>query len=585
VLLSAEVVVTAVIRIRTLAAGLGVALVLTGLGAPSVPDGSASAWPGGINLDSATIPQLERAMDAGTLSSVALTSFYLHRIGQLNPLLHAVITVNPDALALARASDAARRSGHVRSPIEGIPVLLKDNIGTGDREPTTAGSLALANAKSPDAFLVTKLRAAGAVIIGKTNLSEWANFRSTQSTSGWSAVGGVVSNPYALDHNACGSSSGSAAAAAADLATVTVGTETDGSIVCPSSANGDVGLKPSIGVVSRTGIVPISQEQDTAGPITRNVTDTAVLLGVLQGMDPADPATAAAQGHTFSDYTKFLNAGALRGARLGIWRQGNEGLNNETDAIFGNAVSELRALGATVVDPVVPPGLNDIGGPEFTAGLCEFKHDINAYLAALPGSHPADLAGLIAFDNANAAREMPFFGQEIFQMAQATQPGSATCVTARQQATSLAQNSINALIKADHLDAIVAVTGSPAWETDLVLGDHFIIGTSTPAAVAGYPDITVPAGSAFDLPVGISFMGPRWSEPEMIALAYSFEQGTHARHAPRFLRTTPTTDGLNPRPPGSPGTGQVSAPDAGPRTQPVPPGDTVTTRAPYGRRF
>ncbi|MBV9445665.1 MAG: amidase [Streptosporangiaceae bacterium] len=564
---------------------LGVALALAGFGASPAPAGSASAWPAGINPDSATIPQLEHAMDAGTLSSVALTDFYLHRIGQLNPLLHAVITVNPDALALARASDAARRSGHVRSPLEGIPVLLKDNIGTGDREPTTAGSLALVNAKSPDAFLVTKLRAAGAVILGKTNLSEWANFRSTQSTSGWSAVGGVVNNPYALDHNACGSSSGSAAAAAADLATVTVGTETDGSIVCPSSANGDVGLKPSVGVISRTGIVPISHEQDTAGPITRNVTDAAVLLGVLQGMDPADPATAAAQGHTFSDYTRFLNADALRGARLGIWRAGNEGLNSDTDTIFSNAVGELRSLGATVVDPVVPPGLNDIGGPENTALQCEFKHDINAYLAALPGSHPADLAGLIAFDNANAAREMPFFGQEIFQMAQATQPGSTACVTARQQATALAQNSINALIKGDHLDAIVAVTGSPAWQTDLVLGDHGIIGTSTPAAVAGYPDITVPAGSAFDLPVGISFMGPQWSEPEMIALAYSFEQGTHARHAPRFLPTTPTTDGVNPRPPGSPGTGQVTAPDGGTGTPSLPPASTVVTRTPYGRLF
>jgi len=596
VFLSAQVVIV-VNRIRTLAsAALGVALALGGVAASSAtarsaPTGSASSWPAGINLDSATIPQLEHAMNAGTLSSVTLTNFYLHRIAQLNPELHAVLTVNPDALASARASDAARRSGHVRSPMEGIPVLLKDNIGTAG-EPTTAGSLALVNAKSPDAFIVTKLRAAGAVILGKTNLSEWANFRSTQSTSGWSGVGGVVNNPYALDRNACGSSSGSAAAAAADLATVTVGTETDGSIVCPSSANGDVGLKPSIGVVSRTGIVPISHEQDTAGPITRNVTDTAVLLGVLQGSDPADPATAAAQGHTYSDYTKFLNAGALKGARIGIWREGNEGLNTQTDAIFNNAVSELSSLGATVVDPVVPPGLNDIGGPEFTALLCEFKQDINSYLAALPGSHPADLAGLIAFNNANAAREMPFFGQEIFTMAQATQPGSADCVTARQQATSLAQNSINALIKADKLDAIVAVTGNPAWPTDLVLGDHDLIGTSTPAAVAGYPDITVPAGSSFDLPVGISFMGPQWSEPEMIALAYSFEQGTHARRAPQFLPTTPTTDGVNPRPPGSagsPGAVQAAGANGAARSQSAVPGNAVPantagTRAPYGRR-
>lgn len=571
------------IKIRTLAAAaLGIALAVAGVEAASAPARSApaAAWPAGINLDSATIPQLEHAMDAGKLSSVDLTTFYLHRIAQLNPLLHAVITVNPDALAIARASDAARKSGHVRSPMEGIPILLKDNIGTGDGEPTTAGSLALVNAKSPDAFLVTKLRAAGAVILGKTNLSEWANFRSTQSTSGWSAVGGVVNNPYALDHNSCGSSSGSGAAAAADLATVTVGTETDGSVVCPSSANGDVGLKPSIGVISRTGIVPISHEQDTAGPITRNVTDAAVLLGVLQGADQADPATAAAQGHTFSDYTRFLNAGALRGARIGIWRAGNEGVNSDTDAIFNNAVSELSALGATVVDPVVPPGLNDIGAPETTALDCEFKHDINAYLAELPGSHPADLASLIAFDNAHAAREMPFFGQETFLAAQATQPGSAACVSARQQATSLAQNSINALVKADHLDAIVAVTSNPAWETDLTLGDHDLVASSSPAAVAGYPDMTVPAGNAFGLPVGISFMGPQWSEPEMIALAYSFEQGTHARHAPQFLPTTPGTDGVNPRPPGTPGTAQVFA------NRGAANGASVAgSHGPYGRRY
>ena len=514
--------------------------------------GSTSPAPGptdvtvnGINLDTTTIPQLEHLMDAGKLSSVQLTQFYLHRIQRLNPMLHAVLTVNQAALTAAKASDAQRRLHGPRSPVEGIPILLKDNIGTAD-EPTTAGSLALSQAHSPDAFITAELRAAGAVILGKTNLSEWANFRSTQSTSGWSAVGGVVSNPYALDHNACGSSSGSAAAAAADLATITVGTETDGSIVCPSSANGDVGVKPSIGVISRTGIVPISHQQDTAGPIGRNVTDDAVLLGVLQGQDPADPATAAAHGHTFSDYTQFLNATALRGARIGIWRQGNEGLNSDTDAIFNHAVDELKALGATVVDPVVPPGLAQIGAPETTALDCEFKQDINAYLAALPGTHPADLAGLIAFDNAHAAAEMPFFGQEVFTAAEATTPGSPACVTARQQATSLAQASIDDLVSADHLDAIVGVTGSPTWVTDLVLGDHFLVSTSEPAAVAGYPDVTVPAGAAFQLPVGISFMGPRFSEPEMLALAYSFEQGTHARRAPQFLSTTPQTDGVNP---------------------------------------
>ncbi|HEX4812607.1 MAG TPA: amidase [Nonomuraea sp.] len=532
-------------RHRLAAAGAGLVLTfgLGGLGVPTTAAGSSAT--AAIDLERMTIPDLQRAMNAGTLSSAALTGRYLDRIQEVDRRLHSVVTVNPDALAQARQSDQRRRSGRLLGPMDGIPVLLKDNIGTGDRQPTTAGSLALRKARPADAFLVSRLRAGGAVLLGKANLSEWANFRSTQSSSGWSATGGQTANPYALDRNPCGSSSGSGAAVAAHLAPVAIGTETDGSIVCPSGANALVGVKPTIGRVSRTGIVPISAAQDTAGPMTRNVTDAAILLAAVQGADPADPPTGEADNP--ADYTRFLDRNALRGTRIGVWRAGNTGVSDETDAIFDRTVRTLRDLGATVVDPVEPQGVDEVGGPEFEALLCEFKHDLNAYLAATPGEHPGTLAELIAFNRANAARELPYFGQELFEAAQATSgdPADPACAEARAAATSAARQAIDGALTEHDLAAIVAPTGSPAWPTDLVNGDHFVLGSSTPAAVAGYPNVTVPAGFAFGLPVGVSFMASRWAEPRLLGLAYAYEQATKARRAPRLLPTAPLESGLD----------------------------------------
>jgi amidase len=498
----------------------------------------------GINLDTATVLDLQKDMRNHKLSSVALTAFYLARIHRLNPSLHAVIETNPDAIHDAIASDLHRVFHGARSPLEGIPVLLKDNVGTGDREHTTAGSFALIGDTPADAFLVTRLRAAGAIILGKANLSEWANFRSLTSSSGWSGRGGQANNPYVLDRNPCGSSSGSAAAAAADLATVTIGTETDGSIVCPSGTNDDVGIKPTLGLVSRTGVVPISAQQDTAGPITRNMTDAAAVLSVIQGVDPADAATAAAGPFVHRDYLSDLNKNSLKGKRIGIWRGGGDvaDVNAVTDA----AIATLRSRGATVIDNIDLPGLDDAFNNEFPALLVEFKHDINAYLAATPGTHPADLQGLIDFNNQNAAIEMPFFQQEIFDLAQATNGDETdpTYIQERTTATTAARNAIDSALAANHLDAIVAPTNGPAWVTNHATGDDFtnFVSASGPAAIAGYPDLTVPAGYADGgvLPIGMSFFGTAFSEPSLIAMGYAFEQATHARRAPTFLPTLPT---------------------------------------------
>jgi amidase len=518
---------------------VGTLAVPSALAAPPAPDRSGhvpSTRLAGIDIDATTIPQLESLMDHHRLSAVQLVHFYEHRIDKLNPRLHAVITVDRAALSAARRADRERRAGD-RRPLLGIPILVKDNIDTTGM-PTTAGSLALAGSTPPDAFIVTRLKAAGAIIIGKTNLSEWANFRSTHSSSGWSAVGGQTNNPYVLDRNPCGSSSGSGVAAAADLATVAIGTETDGSIVCPSGQNGDVGIKPTLGLASRSGIVPISAEQDTAGPIARNVTDAAVVLGAMTGVDPDDPATAAQPGHVTTDYTTYLSSGALLGARIGVWRQGNFGASPETDAIMEQTITRMKSLGATIVDPADIP-IEPAYDPEFTALLFEFKHDIAAYLQAhtTPG-YPKTLQDLIDFDNAHAAQEMPYFGQEIFQLAQDTDGLSDPAYQkARSDATSIAQQAIDDTLAKYHLDAIIAATNSPAWKTDLVHGDQFLVGSSSPAAISGYASITVPAGYSSSLPVGVSFIAGRWSEPELIKLGYSWEQATHIRRPPQFLPT------------------------------------------------
>lgn len=530
-------------RIGALAAFVALLFVTSATAAPAGPAPSASPDPApvvaGINLERATIPDLQRAMNSGRLSSLRLTAFYLQRIQALDPRLNSVIMTNPDALRQAVASDIRRHNHRARGPMEGIPVLLKDNVNTADRQQTTAGSFALIEAEpARDAHLVSRLRAAGAVIIGKANLSEWANFRSTNSSSGWSAVGGQNNNPYVLDRNPCGSSSGSGVAVSAHLATVAVGTETDGSIVCPSGANGIVGIKPSIGLVSRSGVVPISAAQDTAGPMARNVTDAAILLAAINGPDRTDPPTVDGAPHALRDYTRFLRPQALQGKRIGVWRDATGGRSPETDAAFARAVEQLRGLGASTVEVTIP-FLDIVDRNEFPALLVEFKHDINAYLAATPGRHPADLAGLIEFNKANADKEMPFFGQELFEAAQATSGdlNDPAYRRMRAAATDAAKRGIDETLRGQRLDAIVAPTNSPAWKTTLGSGDAFLFGSSSPAAVSGYTSVSVPMAFVGPLPVGMSVIGGRFSEPTVIAIAYAFEQGTKVRQPPRFIPT------------------------------------------------
>jgi amidase len=468
-------------------------------------------------------------MSSGLLTSAELTAFYLERIERLNPELNAVITVSPLALAEARASDLARTGGQVRRPLEGIPVLVKDNIAVAGM-PTTAGSPALLGAESADAFVVGRLRAAGAVIVGKANLSEWANFRSAHSSSGWSTLGGQAVNPHGPGRNPSGSSSGSAVGLAAALAPLAVGSETDGSVLSPAGACGVVGLKPTVGLVSRSGIVPISLAQDTAGPMARCVADAAALLDVMAGADPSDPATGQQAGRPPS-YTTILDPGALAGARVGIWREGSAAAGPATAAVLDSAVTRLRASGAEVTDPVQLPSADKISEPESTALLHEFKHDLDAYLGGLAGDHPASVAELITFNNDNQAQVLVHFGQELFEQAAATSGSLADpqYLDARSQARQLARIALDGALSGQRLDAIVALTGSPAWLTDHVLGDHHVFGTSTPCAVSGYPAISVPAGLVSGLPVGVTFMGPPWSEPALIAFAYAFEQAGQAR--------------------------------------------------------
>ncbi len=499
-----------------------------------------------VSVSQPSLAGVQAAMAAGTLSSAALTGFYRQRIDRLNPALHAVITVNPDAPAEAAASDAARAAGRPRGPLEGIPVLVKDNVQVSGM-PTTAGSPALLNAEPADAFLVTRLREAGAVIIGKANLSEWANFRATHSTSGWSTLGGQTANPYALDRNPSGSSSGSAAGVAAGLAPLAVGTETDGSIMAPASACGIVGIKPTNGLVSRRGIVPISPVQDTAGPMAASVSDAAALLGVLAAADPEDPVSAAENelaeragvDPSGASYTHALDGAALDGARLGIWRDGSAGADPVTAAVLDQAVARLRSLGAIVTDPVTLPDADKIGEPEFTALHYEFKYGINAYLSYVAqfstgGVLPGSLAELIDFNKRNAGLVLSRFGQEIFELAEATSGDLADpgYLAARRDATRFARAAISTPLADHDLDAIVSLTANPACLTDYVLGDHDVFHTSGPAAVAGCPAVTVPCGYVSGLPVGLSFVGARWTEPRLIALAYAFEQATQTRQPP-----------------------------------------------------
>lgn len=492
---------------------------------------------GTIDLEQATIPVLQAAMDDRRFTSVQLALVYLARTAQLDPSLNAVIATSPTALLEAALSDLRRLVGVRRGPLDGIPVLLKDNIDTRIMR-TTAGSEALLDARPRrDAFLVRRLRAAGAVIIGKANLSEWANFRSFNSSSGWSAVGGQTNNPYVLDRNPCGSSSGSGVAVSAQLAVVAIGTETDGSIVCPAGANGIVGIKPTVGLVSRSGVVPISAAQDTPGPMARNTTDAAVVLSVLAAVDPDDPATNDSAGNSSSDYTAFLDPNALAGRRIGVWTDVTGGASPETDAVFQEFIATLRGLGATPVE--VSLQLGDVGDNEFLALLNEFKHDINAYLAATPGRHPVDLTGLIAFNRDHAATELRFFGQEIFELSNELSGSleDPTYLAQRAAATAGARRAIDETMQRLDLDAIAAPTNSPAWVTTLGEGDAFLFGSSTPAAVSGYPNISVPMGFVGELPVGVSFFAGRWAEPALISFVFAYEQASQARRPPRFLPT------------------------------------------------
>jgi amidase len=493
-------------------------------------------------LEETTIAELQEGMRAGKWSARELAEKYIERIERFDrkgPALNSVIEINPDAVSLAAALDRERKAGRVRSPLHGVPILVKDNIDTADRMQTTAGSLALAGTPAPrDAFIAARLREAGAVLLGKTNLSEWANFRSTHSTSGWSGRGGQTRNPYAIDRNPCGSSSGSGVAVAANFAAAAVGTETDGSIVCPASAGSLVGIKPTLGLVSRSGIIPIAHSQDTAGPMARNLADACLLLGALAGIDPRDRATQGSRGKSHADYTRFLDPAGLRGARIGVARK-FFGFSDRVDKLMGEAIDALKGAGATVIDPADLPSHGKYDDSEFEVLLYEFKADLNKYLAERGAGVPRSLKELIEFNERNREREMPYFGQEIFLRAQAKGP-----LTDKAYLAALAKNhrlsraeGIDAAMTTHRLDAIIAPTGGPPWTTDLVNGDHFSGGSSTPAAVAGYPNISVPAGYVYGLPVGISFFGRAYSEPVLIRLAYAFEQATRHRRPPRFSNT------------------------------------------------
>ena len=516
-----------------------------GFGAPAPAGQTTPAGADDFPLAEATVADLQEWLASGEWTTRAITEAYLGRIEEIDgrgPVLRSVLETNPDALAIADRLDRERGEGRLRGPLHGIPVLLKDNIDTADRMTTTAGSLALAGWIPPeDSGVAARLRQAGALLLGKTNLSEWANFRSTRSSSGWSGRGGQCRNPYVLDRNPCGSSSGSGAAVSANLAAAALGSETDGSIVCPSSANGIVGIKPTVGLVSRAGVIPISHTQDTAGPMARTVRDAAVVLGVLAGPDPRDPATAASDTRGLADYTPFLDPAGLRDARIGVARQ-SLGFHDGVDRLVEEAVDAMRAAGAVIVDPVVvgAGAGRSLQMAETDVLFYEFKAGLNGYLARRgSGAEVRSLADLIAFNERNAETEMPYFGQERLIAAEAKGPLSEPAylmalATARRLSRA---DGIDRTMDEHRLDAIVGPTGGPAWVTDLVNGDHFGGSSSAYPAVAGYPNVTVPAGAVHGLPVGLSFFGRAWSEPTLVRIAYAFEQTTQARRAPRFQPT------------------------------------------------
>jgi len=502
----------------------------------------------GYNVEERSVVAVRADLARGKVTSVQLVRAYLARIAAMDakgPALQSVIATNPDALADAHAADARRRAGKPLGPLDGIPILIKDNIESDDPTPTTAGSLALANnVTRRDAPVVKRLKAAGAIILGKTNLSEWANIRSTHSISGWSAVGGLVKNPYSLDRNACGSSSGTGAAIAASFAAAGVGTETDGSVVCPSSLNGLVGLKPTVGLVSRTHVVPISHSQDTPGPMARSVADVALLLGGMAGSDPADPATRDADAHA-TDYAAALAGATLRGKRIGVLRFATGGLP-QVDALFEAALATMRAQGATIVEiRDYKPGAH-LGDDEFLVLLTELKADLNAYLASTPKRVKSrTLADLIAFNRATP-RELALFGQEIFEQAQKTKGlRDPAYLAARKRARRAAgADGIDKLIDTNRLDALVAPSDGPAWRTDVVTGDHTIGSADSLPAIAGYPHLTVPMGLVRGLPVGISFIGKAWTEAPLLALGAAYEKATHARRPPTYAPSIESTPAL-----------------------------------------
>ncbi len=535
-------------------AAAGSVIVLGGTGgcAPEAGDGGRSGdsgrplpgqpWPlSSFELEEVSITDLHSGLVSGRWTARDLTEAYLARIEEIDrqgPTLRSVIETNPEALEIAEALDGEMEAGQVRGPLHGIPILLKDNIATHDSMTTTAGSYALEGSIPPeDSGVARKLRAAGAILLGKANLSEWANFRSTRSSSGWSGRGGQCGNPYVLDRNPCGSSSGSGAAASASLCGAAIGTETNGSIVCPSNASGVVGIKPTIGLVSRSRIIPISHTQDTAGPMARSVRDAALVLGALAGLDPADSATTAGAERAESDYTPYLDPDGLRGARIGVATQYSEG-HEVVEAIFADALDAMRSAGAMVVEIPEVEAWRRMGGPSGRLMRYEFKADLNAYLAGLGPTAPVkSLEDIIVFNEANADRELPYFQQEILYQAQELGPLTDSAYQeALAEAMRLSRDEgIDAVMGEHQLNAIVAPTGSPAWTTDVINGDRYQMGSSSPAAISGYPNITVPMGSFSELPVNISIWGRAWSEPELLRIAYAFEQLTQHRMTPKFI--------------------------------------------------